>query len=405
MGSEWEARLVLDLVEQGTLAIGDGYRAKNSDLCEEGLPFARAGNLNARFDFAGADRMPYEKLAQVRDKCSEVGDVVFTSKGTVGRVGYVSESVEPFVYSPQLCFWRSYDSDRLVPQFLYYWFHGDDCRRQIAVLKGQTDMADYVSLRDQRSMRIMLPPAREQEVIAGVLGAIDAKIESNMCASAAAEAAVAARFACWRGGSQGASESLTSVARFVNGRNFTKDAAEGGRIVLRIKELNGGSSKSTVRSNACPSDDHVAYPGDLLFAWSGTLGVHRWFGPESIVNQHIFKVIPSGYPVWFVEQWLLAHIDQFRRIALDKATTMGHIKRGDVDAAAVVVPTVEEFRELRVLCDPLDALRSALAYESSTLTSIREVLLPKLISGQIRVPLSNDPEEQVGAAVEALSVT
>jgi hypothetical protein len=46
--------------------------------------------------------------------------------------------------------------------------------------------------------------------------------------------------------------------------------------------------------------------------------------------------------------------------------------------------------------------RVRLLRESRTLAAIRDALLPKLVSGQIRVPLSNDPEEQVGAAVEAL---
>ena len=49
------------------------------------------------------------------------------------------------------------------------------------------------------------------------------------------------------------------------------------------------------------AEDYLARPGDLLFAWSGSLTVHRWFRPEGIVNQHIFKVIPTGYPMWIVK--------------------------------------------------------------------------------------------------------
>jgi hypothetical protein len=46
---------------------------------------------------------------------------------------------------------------------------------------------------------------------------------------------------------------------------------------------------------------------------------------------------------------------------------------------------------------------ASLTRESRTLTAIRNALLPKLVSGAIRVPLSDDPEERAEAAVEALS--
>jgi type I restriction enzyme S subunit len=45
---------------------------------------------------------------------------------------------------------------------------------------------------------------------------------------------------------------------------------------------------------------YTAFPADILFAWSGSLGVYRWHRDEAIINQHIFKVIPSGRPKWYV---------------------------------------------------------------------------------------------------------
>ena len=80
-----------DLIADGKLAIGDGYRAKNSELGSEGLPFARAGNINEGFHFEAADRFPEGELGRVGDKVSQPGDVVFTSKGTVGRLAFVSK--------------------------------------------------------------------------------------------------------------------------------------------------------------------------------------------------------------------------------------------------------------------------------------------------------------------------
>ena len=98
---------IASLIEKGKIYIGDGYRAKNSELRSTGLPFARAGNLNNGFNFSDADFFPIDMLKKVGNKISNVGDVAFTSKGTIGRFGFVTNKTQQFVYSPQLCFWRS----------------------------------------------------------------------------------------------------------------------------------------------------------------------------------------------------------------------------------------------------------------------------------------------------------
>ncbi|MBX3697647.1 MAG: restriction endonuclease subunit S [Dokdonella sp.] len=170
---------ISDLIREKALLIGDGYRAKNTELGSTGLPFARAGNINGDFQFDVCDRFPADQLKKVGVKVSQPGDVVFTSKGTVGRFAFVTSEVERFVYSPQLCFWRSVDRDMIDPRFLYYWIQGEEAAEQIDALKCQTDMADYVSLTDQRLMTITLPEISEQRQIGRILGAIDGKIELN----------------------------------------------------------------------------------------------------------------------------------------------------------------------------------------------------------------------------------
>jgi type I restriction enzyme S subunit len=93
---------VADLIDQAILSINDGYRAKNSELAKDGIPFARAGNINNGFLFEGADCIPAHEIIKVGAKISKPGDVLFTSKGTVGRFGFVQETTPQFVYSPHL---------------------------------------------------------------------------------------------------------------------------------------------------------------------------------------------------------------------------------------------------------------------------------------------------------------
>ena len=196
-GGKWHKYDVSALISEKILVIGDGYRAKNTELSTVGIPFARAGNIRDGFQFSDADHFPEDQLHKVGEKISRPGDTVFTSKGTVGRFAFVTNDTPRFVYSPQLSFWRSVDTNVIEPRFLHYWMAGGEFYAQYKSVAGQTDMAEYVSLRDQRRMYITLPPLPEQRAIAHVLGKLDDKIELNRRMNETLEEMAWALFKSW----------------------------------------------------------------------------------------------------------------------------------------------------------------------------------------------------------------
>lgn len=172
-------RIVSDLSLEGVLQVGDGYRAKNDEMAPSGLPFARAGNIDNGFSFDRADLLGQPGVTKAGDKVSRPFDVVFTSKGTVGRFAFVDSEMPRFVYSPQLCFWRSTRHDILDPFVLRQWMSSRWFLDQVDRVKGQTDMAEYVSLRDQRAMRFPLPPPEAQHQVSGQLRSLQTMIWKN----------------------------------------------------------------------------------------------------------------------------------------------------------------------------------------------------------------------------------
>lgn len=156
---------VQSLIDRRLLVVGDGYRAKNNELAPSGLPFARAGNIDAGFLFADAELLGWPAVERAGSKVSVPHDVVFTSKGTVGRFAFVAPTTPRFAYSPQLCFWRSQNHDALSPYFLYQWMRSRRFLEQVDAVKGQTDMADYVSLTDQRLMKVAVPAPPLQQCL------------------------------------------------------------------------------------------------------------------------------------------------------------------------------------------------------------------------------------------------
>lgn len=239
-----------------------------------------------------------------------------------------------------------------------------------------------------KQVPLAVPSLNEQHAIAEVLGSLDDKIVAEQRVIARADELAYARFEAVIGEQR---IPLSSIARFVNGKAFTKDATGTGRVVVRIAELNSGIGGSTVYNDIDVPDDHLARPGDLLFAWSGSLTVARWYRPEAIVNQHIFKVIPNdGVPMWLVNQAVRSKLEEFKAIAADKATTMGHIQRRHLDEP-VAVPDPNDTERIDGLMTSL--WNVALAAEVAALKAVqtRDELLPLLMSGKIRV---RDAERQ-----------
>jgi type I restriction enzyme S subunit len=284
--------------------------------------------------------------------------------------------------------------DVVDPRFLLFTYLGPDFQSTIEqnTIHGAT--VNRIPLNRMNRWEILLPSLREQQAIAEVLGALDDKIAANTNLVAAAD-----RLADETFDSIARTDELplSSTAQFVNGRAFTKDASGTGRVVVRIAELNSGLSGSTVRSEADVDDRHVARSGDILFAWSGSLTLHRWFRDEAIVNQHIFKVIPeSGYQQWLVFQLLHQKLADFKSIAADKATTMGHIQRHHLDTP-VTAPSAEAIASIDTLLGGLWTAALAAERENEVLAATRDALLPKLMSGKLRVRDAEAPASAAGA--------
>jgi len=426
---DWRRHDVSELLAKGHLLIGDGYRAKNEELSREGLPFARAGNINLGFRFEDADCFPEENLGRVGNKVSQPGDVVFTSKGTVGRFAFVRPETPRFVYSPQLCFWRVLDTDVINPGFLYYWMHGREFFVQFNGVAGQTDMAEYVSLTDQRRMHITLPDREEQRAIAHILGALDDKIELNRRMNETLEATARALFKSWfvdfdpvRAKAEGRDPGLPKLladlfpdsfdnselgeipsgwcaspvyelATYINGaayRAFEPNEERRGFPIIKIAELKAGVTAQTRFSDVKMPDKYRIDNGDMLFSWSGnpdtSIDIFVWNQGPAWLNQHIFRVVPnSERERAFVLVTLRNFLPVFAEVARNKQTTgLGHVTVEDLKRLLAVRPPKPVLLGWNTLVEPLLARSFCLEGENNTLAGLRDTLLPKLISGELR---------------------
>lgn len=397
---EWQIRPLGDLCARDRI-ITYGI-VKVGDYVPGGVPVIRGGDIRRnRVVFDDEKRVSEAVSNQFQRTILRGGELVLNLIAEPGHCAVVPDAMRGFNVSRDVA---------VIPlgpgvdhRFVNYALQSPQV---VSWLKSrlQGSVTQKINLSTLREVPLSLPSTLEaQTAIADVLASLDDKIEANARLAALADGtwqailgAARATASTQDGDSAPRLQPLSSLARFVNGRAFTKDATGTGRMVVRIAELNSGPGASTVYNEIDVHGDNLARPGDLLFAWSGSLIVVRWSRPEAIVNQHIFKVLPvDGVPIWFVHGCLLDLLPFFRAVAAGKATTMGHIQRQHLDELTWV-PSRERLSELDTKCAPLWETALSCERENLVLGALREVLLPKLISGDVTV---RDPDSALRTAL------
>lgn len=337
-----------------------------------------------------------EKARSLSRSIAHRGDVIVTISGTIGQIAYIPEDS---LYDEYLCSQRqfrvSFDSSMVYVPYLVFYFHTFEGQNKILSFANQTGVpALSQPLKNFKKIRLCLPSLQEQRRIASIVETINDKIENNIKINdnlyAQAKAIFAQRFIGietipdgWKKGN------LLDIANYLNGlamQKFRPRDDEVGLPVLKIKELRQGSCD--VSSELCsPSikPEYIVHDGDVIFSWSGSLLVDIWCGGTCGLNQHLFKVTSETYDQWFYYLWTAHHLERFIAIAADKATTMGHIKRGELEKAEVLIPSEKDYKEISSLMNPLFNLIIANRIEARKLTELRDELLPKLMSGEIDV--------------------
>ncbi|MDV7494536.1 restriction endonuclease subunit S [Acinetobacter baumannii] len=276
------------------------------------------------------------------------------------------------------------------PRFLYYLLCEPDFT-EYTVLTSRGAKMPRGDKEAILSYKLDLPPLPEQKAIASVLSSLDDKIDLLHRQNKTLEAMAETLFRQWfieEAKEDWEDKPLSSIATFTNGlacQKYPPQPNEPKLPVLKIKDLTSGISDSSDWATANVDPKYIVNHGDVIFAWSASLMVKIWFGETCVLNQHLFNVTSDEYPKWFFYQWCKYHLEEFISISQSHATTMGHIKRKDLDEAMVKVPSHSELQEMTRSFEPLmDKLITNLK-QIQTLENLRDTLLPKLMSGEVRV--------------------
>ena len=397
---EWKQYRLIDVLE----TVID-YRGKTPRKTISGIPLITAkiiknGRIETPSEFISVD--DYDSW-MVRG-FPKVGDVVLTTEAPLGEVAQLND--DRIALAQRVVTLRG-KSGILDNTYLKYYFLSHVGQQRLKARETGTTVTG-IKQSELREVQVDVPPYQVQVQIASILKSLDDKIEVNRRINENLEQQSQALFKSWfvdfepfKDGEFVESElgmipkgwkvdSLSSIADYINGlamQKYRPVDGEEGLPVLKIKELGQGAvdSNSELCSPSLIGEKYIIDNGDIIFSWSGTLMVKIWCGGKCGLNQHLFNVVAKDYPKWFAYQWTKYHLDNFIRIAKDKAVTMGHIKRGELDKAKVLIPNNANLLTIDSIMKPIHQQIINNEIESRRLASLRDTLLPRLMSGELKV--------------------
>jgi type I restriction enzyme, S subunit len=420
---------VSDLVARGVLHVEDGnhgeYRPLAHEFTQFGTPFIRPDDLvNGRVAFGTCDHINDQALRRIRKGKGRAGDIVFTHRATVGRIARIGASDPPFVANPGVTVWRSNAPEILDPNYLYYFMQTPAFMDQVWAQAGNTDTFPYVSLTQQRELLLTLPAVQVQREIAHILCQLDDKIEINRLMNETLEAMARALFKDWfidfgptRSKLEGRVPSNPSIDSLFPHAFDAEGVPQDWKpcTLIDLAELN--PTERLRQGTPAPYLDMAALPtrgfwpdppiqreagsgarfrnGDTLCARitpcleNGKTAYVTCLGGEEVGwGSTEFIVIRPRPPVPPEFGYLLARDDNFRAYAIQSMTgTSGRqrVPPEPLRAYRMVRPPDSIFVAFGALVSPQFQRIVINARESETLASIRDHLLPRLMSGEIRL--------------------
>jgi type I restriction enzyme, S subunit len=448
MPSEVASSSVAELVRTEALLVEDGnhgeYRPLAHEFSDTGTPFIRPDDLVGglvRFD--GCDRINEVATKRVRKGKGKAGDILFTHRATVGRIARVGPAAPDFVANPGVTVWRVRDSSRIHRDYLYYYMQCPGFMDQVWSMAGGTDTFPYISLTQQRTLHLQLPPLAEQKAVGSTLAALDDRIDLLRRTNATLESIAQVLFKSWfidfdpvRAKGDGREpEGMDAATAALFPAEFEESALglipKGWRVepIGDLVEPVGGSTPDTKDPAFWkPAVHHWTSPKDLSGATSPVLlDTERKVSPAGLakissgllpagtllmssrapigyltltqvpvaINQGYIGMPPGGrLTPLYLYFWCQANMDGIKGRA-NGSTFMEISKRAFRPIPALLPPqhVIDSFGDV---AGSLFNRLVANERQACALVKMRDALLPRLISGKLRLP---EPEAQLLDAI------
>jgi type I restriction enzyme S subunit len=441
-GDKWAVVTIGSLLDSGAItAHKDGNYGSQYPRVEEfgsvGIPFLTAKSLkDGKIDIDGAPRLSEQRANELPFGFVQPGDVLLSHNATIGRVAVVPKFEGRMLVGTSLTYFRV-DPAKISPRYLAAYFSTSDFQNQLAAVMSFSTR-NQVPITAQRRLYVSLPPLDEQGAIAHILGSLDDKLELNRRMNDTLEAMTRTIFTSWfidfdpvHTNSAGSNDAITNELATLFPSTFVE--TEFGRVpsgwsVMTLEDLcrrvsmgpfgsdiktdnfvdsgvpvirgvnlkNGFVDNGFVYVTDGKADElrnANAFSEDIVITHRGTLGQVGMIPAQSrfpryVVSQSqlVLSVDPNVATPRFVYEFLRSPNGQHQLLANTSQTGVPAIARPTtaVKAMTLTLPPMKLLKKFQKIVEPLAAKQIANEHQSRILASIRDTILPKLISWKIR---------------------
>jgi restriction endonuclease S subunit len=435
MNSEWQELNIDELKADttGSIAIGPfGSRMKSDCYVQSGVSVIRGTNLTSGRDFSGDFVfITPEKAQELGSANLQPDDLVFPHRGSIGEVGIVPNDGKQYVLSSSLMKLKC-DMAKANPLFIYYFFKSSKGRAELLKNTSQVGTPGIGQpLTSLKSIRLRLPDVTEQQRIASFLCAIDDRIALLRETNATLEGIAQTLFKSWfvdfdpvHAKQQGlVPEGMDEAAAALFPDSFEETelgwVPKGWRacsFIDTITVIGGGTPKTSVSEYwngdiswfsvvdapaatdvfVIDTEKHITEvglnnssakllpAGTTIISARGTVGRLALVGQEMAMNQSCYGLRGKAGDDYFT------YFSTFRIVETLKQRTHGSvfdtITRDTMSGVSIIYPTEMVISAFESLLSPVMERIKENLKQAQALAIIRDILLPRLISGQLRLP-------------------
>lgn len=385
----WSYAVLENLLESNGISYGI-VQPGNHDPA--GIPIVRVKDLKAgrvnREDPLRVSSEIEEKYSRTRLKG---GEVLISLVGSVGETSVATSDLSGWNVARAIGVLRV--SDEVSASWLRICLSGDVAQHYVRSHLNTTVQAT-LNLRDLRRVPIVMPPERERQAIAGVIGALDEKVAVNERISTVALELADAQYARAVQELDFGPETFGSTATVVGGGtpSTKEDGYWGGEIAWTtptdVTALSAPYLFETGRTITDKGFENCAsqlYPAQSIFMTSrATIGAFALPQIPAAVNQGFIVVLPPTEELrWWLLHEMRSRVEEM--ISLANGSTFLELSRKNFKAIPIRLASDQSIAEFSRAVSPLHRRAAQATAESRTLATLRDTLLPQLMSGKLRV--------------------
>ncbi len=378
MKSEWKVYSVqelidLDMLEEPMDGNHGGIHPKSSDYVSSGVPFIMANNLsNGKVDYDNCAFISEQQATTLRKGFAHPGDVLLTHKATIGRTAIVGDEYDTIILTPQVTYYRV--KHGISNRYLKYYFDSSEFQQTLSNWAGSGSTRAYLGITAQRKLPIVLPPMETQEKIAGLCGALDEKIYLNNAINNNLEQQAQAIFDNMFPNISNGSCAIGDYITPKRGKSLLSKNAIFGNVPV----IAGGLEPSTYHNVANTQSPVLAISASGANAGYVSLwNIPIWSSDSSYIDSSM----TDDVYFWYV----LLKKRQKEIFDAQTGSAQPHIYPQHIASMSVSNLDIEEVHSYTSIVTPIFEIIGHHKEENTRLASLRDTLLPKLMSGELDV--------------------